>query len=451
MFRISVSSRIPALIAAFVISRTYTIDAQQPFSANADSVVRAAAERGFSGVVRVQRNGSVVLRKGYGLANRETRAPFTPETVVQIGSNTKDFTVVALLQLHESGRLNLNDSIGKYFRSVPADKRGITLWHLVRHQSGLPLALGRDFEPLGRAALIDTAMRTRLLFPPGTREQYSNPGYSLLAAIIEQVTGSDYETHLRASIFEPLRMTNTGLVLPKFDPSRLAHGYTAAGADAGTMLSKAHAADGSYWNLRGNGGLISTVDDMHTFYDALFTTDKLMRPSTRALRFDPSSPIGLAGSDNISVFIYERDPSNDLEIIIASNNAAAPAPPVRRALSRLFEAAPAGDSKPVSPAVSALVSDFVRILNLRDAPALRAFVTQRFVPDAAGPTTDQRVERLMSFTGEAGTLTVLRTELAPDGVVARVRAANGDMIKMRIEIDGPPPHRIRRVQMQIGD
>ena len=72
------------------------------------------------------------------------------------------------------------------------------------------------------------------------------------------------------------------------------------------MISKPHATDGPYWNLRGNGGMLSTVDDMHAFYKALFETNKLLKPETRALRFNPNEPIGLAGSDLVSSFLYDR-------------------------------------------------------------------------------------------------------------------------------------------------
>src|SRR4030081_881607 len=91
----------------------------QTLSARLDSAMRAAAARGFSGVVRVERNGGLLLEKGYGLANRAQKIPFTPATVVQIGSNTKDFTAVAILQLQRAGRLSLNDTLGKYFSSAP--------------------------------------------------------------------------------------------------------------------------------------------------------------------------------------------------------------------------------------------------------------------------------------------------------------------------------------------
>jgi len=118
-----------------------------------DSAMRSLEAKGFSGVVRVERGGTVLLEQGYGLANRATRMPFSPSTVVQIGSNTKDFTMVALLQLHERGKLNIHDSLSKFFPSVPADKRNITLWQIANHVAGFPIGLGGDFEPMARDQL----------------------------------------------------------------------------------------------------------------------------------------------------------------------------------------------------------------------------------------------------------------------------------------------------------
>jgi len=107
-----------------------------PLGAQLDSALTAASGEGFSGVALVAKNGEIILSKGYGLANRAERIPMTPATIVQIGSNTKDFTAVAILQLMERGRLQLTDSIGKYFPNVPADKRGITINNLLRHGAG---------------------------------------------------------------------------------------------------------------------------------------------------------------------------------------------------------------------------------------------------------------------------------------------------------------------------
>src|SRR5206468_1735379 len=113
-----------------------------PEAARADSAALAAAARGFSGVVLLRTSSGARLEKGYGLANREAKIPFTPQTLVQIGSNTKDFTAVAILQLHERGLLRVDDSISKYFPEVPADKRVITIRQVLDHGAGFPDFVG---------------------------------------------------------------------------------------------------------------------------------------------------------------------------------------------------------------------------------------------------------------------------------------------------------------------
>ena len=315
-----------------------------------DSALRAAAQRGFSGVVRVERGGTLLLRKGYGVANRGRRIPFDDATIVQIGSNTKDFTLVTLLRLQQRGRLNLRDSLGKYFPAAPDDKRGITLQQLVEHRGGFPIGLGGDFETVTRDQLLQRAFAVALRAQPGTREIYSNTGYAILAAVIEQVTGRSYDEHVRDDVLVPLGLENTGYLLPRFDPDRIAHGY-AHGEDRGNTLLKPHAADGPYWNLRGNGGMLSTVEDMHAFYRALFDGERLLTMSARGGRFDPTEPVGLAGSDLVHFFLFERFPREGLEIIIATNSAEAPAPMIRDAIAPLLACRPRGiaGTKPPRP------------------------------------------------------------------------------------------------------
>ena len=306
----------------------------QGVGSRADSILRAAESRGFSGVVRVDTGGETVLRKGYGLANRESRIAFTPGTVVEIGSATKDFTVVSILQLHERGRLNLRDSIGKFFAGAPADKRAITITQLITHRAGFPLRLGSPFDTLTRRGLVDSAMRTVLLFPSGSRESYSNVGYGLLAAIIEQVSGMSYDAYVNENVLRPLGLAHTGLLLPSFDPRTVARQYEPDGTDAGTVLTKPHADDGPYWNLRGSGGMLSTVDDMHAFYHTLFATEKLLKPETRRLRFNPDEATRAGGMDGPSFFLYQRDPRTGSEIIVASTSPSAPT--ISRELGRLL-------------------------------------------------------------------------------------------------------------------
>ncbi len=450
------------LLVLSLLAATTLPSAAQDTPARLDSTMRAAERVGFSGVVRVEQGGVVLLERGYGLANRERQVPFTANTIVQVGSNTKDFTAVVILQLQQAGKLSMNDSVGKYFRAVPADKRGITIRQLMNHRAGFPLGLGGDFEPVGRQALVDSAMRTTLLFVPGTRESYSNTGFSLLAAIIEQVSGTTYDQYVQQRILAPLGLQRTGFLLPAFKPSDLAHGYNASGRDNGTMLAKPHAADGPYWNLRGNGGMLSTVGDMHAFYKALFEGDVLMSPATRALRFNPAEPIGLAGSDGVNFFLYDRFPGMRTEIIIASTNAAFRAPQVRGALGKVLglpdpDGGGGGDvarrpgGRPVPEALENMLGDFVKTLNSGDMASLRAFIAAHFTSGADDPTVDERLGRIGRLHENLGNVAVESIEMFDEGPVEmRLKSSGQDVVIVRVDVNGTAPFLIRGMQVRLG-
>ena len=119
------------------------------------------------------------------------------------------------------GELRVSDPITKYVARVPADKQGITLHHLLTHSSGLVASLGGDYEPLTRDGMLATALETQLQSQPGTTYRYSNVGYSVLAAIVEDVSGMGYEQFLARHLFEPAGMTQTGYVLPDWENDRV--------------------------------------------------------------------------------------------------------------------------------------------------------------------------------------------------------------------------------------
>ncbi len=432
----------------------------QAIGTRLDSAMHAAEANGFSGVVRVDRDGAILLRKGYGLANRASHVQFAPATVVQIGSNTKDFTAVAILQLERQGRLSLRDSLGKFF-AAPADKRGITISQLLDHRAGFPLGLGGDFEPVTRAALVDSAMRFRLPFVPGARESYSNTGYSLLAAIIEQVTNRSYDEHIRDAILTPLGLRRTGFLLPAFAAADLAHGYLAGGADAGTMLAKSHAPDGPWWNLRGNGGMLSTVDDMHAFYRALFESDSLLPRTGRESRFNPAEPVGLAGSDGVNFFLYERDPQSHTEILIASTNVEMKAPLIRRALGALLglpnpdvgggSVAHRPGGTPVPAPMAALLAQLVESMNSGDTAQVRRYIEAHFVMEPGAPGLEVRVQRISGMRERLGVLHILGIETFVDGPVeVRLRSTLQEGVLLRVAMDRVAPYTIHGVQVQVG-
>ncbi|QFQ95532.1 beta-lactamase family protein [Streptomyces phaeolivaceus] len=130
----------------------------------------------------------------------------------------------------------------------------------------------------------------------GSGFSYSNLGYSLLAAVVEIASGMDYEHFLARRILAPAGMRNTGYVLPRWDTSRIAVEYDEHGVSQGRPLDHPWAPDGPYWNLRGNGGLLSTARDMFLFHRAL-TDDTLLDREARAQMFKAHVPTGLPGYD----------------------------------------------------------------------------------------------------------------------------------------------------------
>jgi hypothetical protein len=228
------------------------------------------------------------------------------------------------------------------------------------------------------------------------------------------------------------------------------------------MLSKPHAADGPYWNLRGNGGMLSTVGDMHVFYKTLFETDKLLKPDSRSVMFNADEPVGLAGSDLVNFFLYERDPMSGTEMIIASNDADQRAPVVRRPLAIVFglpvdvggdddsKVAPP-NGKPPAPAVAAVVSGLVAALNSGDEKTLLAYITDHFDNSPSAPKPEERIARIGGLHQNLGDLTVDGMYDTGEGPVqVAIKSRNEGAGTLIVDIDRAAPYRIKRVGVQIG-
>lgn len=263
--------------------------------ARLDSFLGRWEALGFSGVVAVADEDGVVLQKGYGLADREKRIPVAPDTVFTVGSITKQFTAAAILKLEMQGKVSVEDSIDEYFDGVPADKRAITLHHLLTHTAGLESDFAdSDHSPVGRDEYVRRALNAPLIAPPGAEHHYANSGYSLLGAIVELVSGQSYEAYLREALFEPAGMLETGYVLPEWPPERLAHGYD-DGEAWGTILERPMAADGPWWGLRANGGIHSTAADMLR-WDAALLGDRVLSAEAKAKMYAPHAREGRMAS-----------------------------------------------------------------------------------------------------------------------------------------------------------
>lgn len=235
-----------------------------------DNYLSEGVANGFSGSVLIAKEGKIILNKGYGMAYKEKNIPYQATTVSTIGSVTKQFTATAILKLVEFNQLDVTDPISKYFKKLPNDKKNITIHQLLTHSAGLIDVIGEgDFDDIPMKRFFKTLFATDLLHQPGSKYAYSNAGYSILARIIEIVSGQDYENFLNEHLFKPAGMKQTGYFIPEWDEKIVANGYARNVENVGTLLSRFQKHGKVTWTLKGNGGIHSTTGDMHKWYQAL--------------------------------------------------------------------------------------------------------------------------------------------------------------------------------------
>lgn len=220
----------------------------------------------FSGTVIVTKNGSVLLKKAYGLADYEWNIKNTVDTKFQLASVTKQFTATAILQLVENGKLSLDDKLSKFFPDYPkADS--VTIHMLLSHSSGL----GLGFKELALTTISADSAYNEIKkipyeFEPGTKSEYSNIGYYLLGKIIEKVSGEKYVVYLKKNIFEKVGMKNTGVSNNDSIISKKAKVYhiTEKGYVHNPYIN---------WTFNiGHDGTYSTVEDLALWDQALYGT-----------------------------------------------------------------------------------------------------------------------------------------------------------------------------------
>jgi CubicO group peptidase (beta-lactamase class C family) len=250
-----------------------------------DAQLTRFAAYGFAGSVLVARGGEVVLLKGYGLADVERGVPNSAATRFEMNSMTKMFTGVAILQLAAQGRVQLSDPMSRYFPGFPPAKQQATIEQLATHTAGL-IVEGAQLASDSRDAFVRDVARTPVESPPGERYRYTNAGFSLLAALIETVSGETYEQYLRRHLFEPAAMHSALFrnEVPAGD-SRFAHGYV------GTPRGLHPGPPNPYvWGTIGAGGVWSTVGDMYRWVVALRERRVLEEAEWRTLASPPQPP-----------------------------------------------------------------------------------------------------------------------------------------------------------------
>jgi len=206
-----------------------TIVAQEPSTSNHDvaQLLRERTDKVFAPwdstvspgcALSVMKDGQILYKRGYGMADLDHDIPITPETVFHVASISKQFTAAAILLLAQDGKLALDDEVHKYITELPDFGVPITIRHLIYHTSGL-----RDqWNLLGLAGwrysldlitdddVMDLMSRQRdLNFKPGDKHVYCNTGYTLLAQIVKRVSGQSFREFTTRRIFGPLGMKST--------------------------------------------------------------------------------------------------------------------------------------------------------------------------------------------------------------------------------------------------
>jgi CubicO group peptidase (beta-lactamase class C family) len=231
-----------------------------------------AREKNFSGALLIIKDGEKIFSKGYGYADKEKGIFFNSGTLASMGSITKAFTAAAIMKLCEQNKLSTSDKLSKFFPGIPSDKADITIHELLTHSSGFHEFLkndGGDYQIINTEDYLKQVFAEPLAFNPGEKAVYTNVGMSVLAIIIEKVSGIGYEQYLKKYLFEPAGIKKIGYRYPVDNSDTIAVGYR-NGIRWGTLQE--HIRDvggGPYWNLKGNGGLEASLDDMFLWANSL--------------------------------------------------------------------------------------------------------------------------------------------------------------------------------------
>lgn len=256
-------------------------------AARIDSAVRAAGGPDLWGTVLVARGGEVLYLQGFGQAD-DAGHPNAADSLFEIASASKHVTAAAILKLEQQKKLKTSDPLTRFFPGAPDDKQAVTLEHLLHHTAGLAPDLGVSYDWGGSRAEYARLMLARaLVAEPGKTWAYSNVGYALLAAVVEEVTGKDFEEYVRKELFAPAGLVDTGFVGDK----RLIESDRVTKRRAPDAQPDWTAAKWFWgWGYRGMGGVVTTALDLLQ-WDRALRGDKVLGEPAKAKYYAP----GLGG------------------------------------------------------------------------------------------------------------------------------------------------------------
>lgn len=238
--------------------------------------------------IAVAREGEVLVSRGYGLADLEFEAPMNEQTILRIGSVTKQFTAAAIMKLVEQGALSLDDPLTKMLPDYPAPAQPVTLRQLLTHTSGIWSMTDSD-EFMNRDATLELTPAEMLAlfkekpleFEPGTKWNYSNSGYYLLGEIIARASGRPYARYIQDELFTPLGLERTRYESNSAIIPNRAQGYSFDGTSR--TNDKPIGADVA----GAAGGILSTAEDLVRWGTAL-AEGRVVTPESYAQMITPA-------------------------------------------------------------------------------------------------------------------------------------------------------------------
>jgi CubicO group peptidase (beta-lactamase class C family) len=250
-----------ALLLAINLCLFTSLNGQPGYQKSLDSLLATFPKNGPGGVVMVMENNKILCTGSYGFANIEWSIPNSPDVKFRIGSLTKSFTALGILQLAETGKLSLEDKVSKWLPESPVDEN-VKIINLLSHTSGVQQG------------------KKELIYMPGERMNYSNYGYLLLGQIISKVAGVPYGQYIEENIFRPLEMINSGYDKSSEVLLQRATGY---------RINSNSISNAPYIDMAGPGaagGLYSTLNDLSLFEKSLYGT-KIFSPGMLEMAFTP--------------------------------------------------------------------------------------------------------------------------------------------------------------------
>jgi len=309
------------------------LDAQKDLGEKVDKIInKAMTQEGFPGIsVAVIQDNKIIFQKAYGVKSRTSKEPVNDNSIFSIGSVSKAFTAVGVMQLVQKGKIDLDAPIKKYMKEIPESWGHITIKQFMSHTSGIPDVKGEKDKESFEETLKQAGKLPMSFTPAGKKQQYNNFNFAVLGKLIEKISGMSYLDYMNANIFKPLQMNRTG-VLP--DAKNVALGHMNKNGDWKEM--ETHFAPGDYGIP--SGGLQTTLTDFIKFSQALGNnsllnakvTKTMWTPYSATLSNTPGWHSRMAGNDLVihkggggtgigSVCDFAAVPSQKLFVVVMAN------------------------------------------------------------------------------------------------------------------------------------